>query len=405
MVPLQWQSNRRIVLAVTGGIAAYKTPGLVRLLASYGCQVRVVMTQAAESFVSPMVLETLSGNRVWRQSDFLSVSGGSQIPHIQLAQWAEAVIVAPCTAHHLAAAAVGLGDSLVAATLLATKAPVLFFPAMNSQMLAHPATEENIRTLARRGAFVAGAENGSLACGEEGPGRMPEPEEIVRQLWRVLSPASDLAGRRVLITAGPTREYLDPVRFISNPSTGKMGAALAWTAVLRGASVEVVAGPTSVQFPKEASVTRVVSALEMFQAVKDRAASADFIVASAAVSDYRPESSSPRKIKRESVERVERAFVQNPDIIAWAGANKRPGQILVGFAAETDDVLVHAQGKLERKKLDFIAANDLTSAGSGFGADTNTVTLLDRSGGRIELKGSKEAVAWEMWNVLSPTLA
>ncbi|EEX47922.1 MULTISPECIES: bifunctional phosphopantothenoylcysteine decarboxylase/phosphopantothenate--cysteine ligase CoaBC [Jonquetella] len=405
MVPLQWQSNRRIVLAVTGGIAAYKTPGLVRLLASYGCQVRVVMTQAAESFVSPMVLETLSGNRVWRQSDFLSVSGGSQIPHIQLAQWAEAVIVAPCTAHHLAAAAVGLGDSLVAATLLATKAPVLFFPAMNSQMLAHPATEENIRTLARRGAFVAGAENGPLACGEEGPGRMPEPEEIVRQLWRVLSPASDLAGRRVLITAGPTREYLDPVRFISNPSTGKMGAALAWTAVLRGASVEVVAGPTSVQFPKEASVTRVVSALEMFQAVKDRAASADFIVASAAVSDYRPESSSPRKIKRESVERVERAFVQNPDIIAWAGANKRPGQILVGFAAETDDVLVHAQGKLERKKLDFIAANDLTSAGSGFGADTNTVTLLDRSGGRIELKGSKEAVAWEMWNVLSPTLA
>ena len=405
MVPLQWQSNRRIVLAVTGGIAAYKTPGLVRLLASYGCQVRVVMTQAAESFVSPMVLETLSGNRVWRQSDFLSVSGGSQIPHIQLAQWAEAVIVAPCTAHHLAAAAVGLGDSLVAATLLATKAPVLFFPAMNSQMLAHPATEENIRTLARRGAFVAGAENGPLACGEEGPGRMPEPDEIVRQLWRVLSPASDLAGRRVLITAGPTREYLDPVRFISNPSTGKMGAALAWTAVLRGASVEVVAGPTSVQFPKEASVTRVVSALEMFQAVKDRAASADFIVASAAVSDYRPESSSPRKIKRESVERVERAFVQNPDIIAWAGANKRPGQILVGFAAETDDVLVHAQGKLERKKLDFIAANDLTSAGSGFGADTNTVTLLDRSGGRIELKGSKEAVAWEMWNVLSPTLA
>lgn len=405
MVPLQWQSNRRIVLAVTGGIAAYKTPGLVRLLASYGCQVRVVMTQAAESFVSPMVLETLSGNRVWRQSDFLSVSGGSQIPHIQLAQWAEAVIVAPCTAHHLAAAAVGLGDSLVAATLLATKAPVLFFPAMNSQMLAHPATEENIRTLARRGAFVAGAENGPLACGEEGPGRMPEPEEIVRQLWRVLSPASDLSGRRVLITAGPTREYLDPVRFISNPSTGKMGAALAWTAVLRGASVEVVAGPTSVQFPKEASVTRVVSALEMFQAVKDRAASADFIVASAAVSDYRPESSSPRKIKRESVERVERAFVQNPDIIAWAGANKRPGQILVGFAAETDDVLVHAQGKLERKKLDFIAANDLTSAGSGFGADTNTVTLLDRSGGRIELKGSKEAVAWEMWNVLSPTLA
>lgn len=363
------------------------------------------MTQAAESFVSPMVLETLSGNRVWRQSDFLSVSGGSQIPHIQLAQWAEAVIVAPCTAHHLAAAAVGLGDSLVAATLLATKAPVLFFPAMNSQMLAHPATEENIRTLARRGAFVAGAENGPLACGEEGPGRMPEPEEIVRQLWRVLSPASDLSGRRVLITAGPTREYLDPVRFISNPSTGKMGAALAWTAVLRGASVEVVAGPTSVQFPKEASVTRVVSALEMFQAVKDRAASADFIVASAAVSDYRPESSSPRKIKRESVERVERAFVQNPDIIAWAGANKRPGQILVGFAAETDDVLVHAQGKLERKKLDFIAANDLTSAGSGFGADTNTVTLLDRSGGRIELKGSKESVAWEMWNVLSPTLA
>lgn len=296
MVPLQWQSNRRIVLAVTGGIAAYKTPGLVRLLASYGCQVRVVMTQAAESFVSPMVLETLSGNRVWRQSDFLSVSGGSQIPHIQLAQWAEAVIVAPCTAHHLAAAAVGLGDSLVAATLLATKAPVLFFPAMNSQMLAHPATEENIRTLARRGAFVAGAENGPLACGEEGPGRMPEPEEIVRQLWRVLSPASDLAGRRVLITAGPTREYLDPVRFISNPSTGKMGAALAWTAVLRGASVEVVAGPTSVQFPKEASVTRVVSALEMFQAVKDRAASADFIVASAAVVITAPSRRAPEKL-------------------------------------------------------------------------------------------------------------
>lgn len=401
---LKWQTNRRVVLCITGGIAAYKIPSLVRSLITAGCEVRIAMSRAAEQFVTPMVLSTLSHEKVWREEDFLSTDEGWKIPHISLADWAEIVVVAPCTADRLAAAATGGAGTLIDAIVLATKAPVLFFPAMNPHMLENPATQQNIETLRSRGHTVAASGQGMMACGYTGDGRLPEREEILAEIWRLFEPRQDLKGRKILITAGPTREYLDPVRFISNPSSGKMGYALARTAMYRGAVVQLISGPVDLKAPEGVEVIPVTSALEMFEAVKEHLNDSDAIAAVAAVSDYRPEEQAEHKIKREALDRVERSFVQNPDIAAWVGANKKPEQILLGFAAETDDLAANALRKMERKQLNLIAANDVLAADAGFGTETNRVTLYHNDGSHTELSGSKDQVADAIWDSVVPLL-
>ncbi len=388
-------NNKKILFCVTGGIAAYKIPHTVRGFIQAGAQVRVMMSRAAESFVSPMVLSTLTHQRVWREDDFLSEEQGWKIPHIAMADWADCVLVAPCTAERLSRLASGGAGTLIDATVLATTAPVLLFPAMNVHMLGNSATRDNLSLVASRGFRIVDPDCGDLACGYEGSGRLPERDHILEETCRALC-AQDLAGKTLLITAGPTREFLDPVRFVSNPSSGKMGYALARAARFRGARVLLVSGPVGLQAPYGVEKIAVTSALEMFQTVQDRLAESHMIVACAAVSDYRPEFQYGHKIKREKQEVVTRTFVQNPDIAAWVGSHKRPNQVLVGFAAETEELKANALGKLERKNLDFIAANDLTAQGAGFNADTNAVTLYGRDGSECSLYGSKDEVAWEI---------
>ncbi|MCR5346468.1 MAG: bifunctional phosphopantothenoylcysteine decarboxylase/phosphopantothenate--cysteine ligase CoaBC [Fretibacterium sp.] len=393
--------GRRVLLCVTGGIAAYKTPELVRRLVKAGCEVEVILTRAAEKFVAPLALSTLSGRRVWREEDLLSEEHGFEIPHIRLAEWAETVAVAPCTANTAAVLAQGRADGLTGAVFLAARVPVVIFPAMNTHMLEHPATQENLKTLAGRGARIVEPAAGALACGEAGRGRMPEPEEIAEEIFRALTP-QDMEGLHVLVTAGPTREYLDPVRFISNPSTGRMGLAMARGAWRRGAEVRVVLGPVDPPCSLYGfEVLPAVSALEMRDAVMSSLPWAQIIVKAAAVGDYRAKKRAERKVKREGREEVSIELVQNPDIAAEVGRAKRPDQILIGFAAETDDLLRNARSKLERKGLDAILVNDVLASGSGFASETNTLRLIGRSGEDESFSGLKEDVARSVWDSLA----
>nr|WP_321499213.1 bifunctional phosphopantothenoylcysteine decarboxylase/phosphopantothenate--cysteine ligase CoaBC [uncultured Dethiosulfovibrio sp.] len=386
-----------VLLCVTGGIAAYKAPHMVRGFVQLGWEVKVVLTDSAEAFVSPMVLATLSSNRVWMDRDFLSVEGGSQIPHISLAEWADVIIIAPCTADTASRLAVGAGGKLLDSTVLATKAPVLVFPAMNVNMLNHPATRENLKKLQELGYEVIDPDSGDLACGYEGQGRLPDREVIVEEAKRAVS-VRDMEGLSVVVTAGPTREFMDPVRFISNPSSGKMGYSLAKTAWYRGADVELITGPVSVSSPHGVRVTKVVSALDMMDAAVESMAGCDIMVKAAAVGDYRFTSVSEKKIKRKGTDSVEITMINNPDIAAKLGSIKKSDQTLVGFAAETDNLLSNATEKLKSKGLDMIAANDLTEEGSGFDSETNKVTLLDREGSLKKISGTKEDVADMIWD-------
>lgn len=389
-----------VLLCVTGGIAAYKTPELVRRLRGAGCEVEVIMTPGAERFVASLTLATLSGRRVWRQEDFLSDARGFEIPHIRLGEWTQVVVVAPCSADAAAELAQGRAEGLMGAAFLASRAPALIFPAMNERMFEHPATQANLGTLANRGARVVEPVLGALACGESGRGRMPEPEEIVEEVLRALSP-HDMEGLHVLVTAGPTREYLDPVRFISNPSSGRMGLAMARAAWRRGAEVRVILGPvTPPSTLYGLDVRPVISALEMRDAVMESLPWADFIVKAAAVGDYRAKAPSERKVKREGREEIALELVQNPDIAAEVGRRKRPNQVLVGFAAETDALEENARAKLERKGLDFVLANDVLVPGSGFGTETNTLRLISRDAEET-VSGSKEEAAEAAWDFLT----
>jgi phosphopantothenoylcysteine decarboxylase/phosphopantothenate--cysteine ligase len=394
---LAWKRSRKILLCVTGGIAAYKIPDLVSRLKKLDCQVEIAMTEAAETLVSPLALSTLSGRRAWLQSDFLSSTRGFEIPHIRLADWADAVVIAPCSANTAFGIAQGRAGSVVEAALLATCAPVVLFPAMNVHMFENPATQRNLRTLAERGIRVVDPEFGLLACGYEGKGRLPETDLILEEIAYALSPRRELAGKHILVTAGPTREYLDPVRFISNPSSGKMGLAVARTAWYRGAEVRVVLGPVPAGCTHGLEVHGVVSALEMRDAVMDNLAWADCVVKAAAVGDYRAQNKAEHKMKRgRGGETLSLSLTQNPDIAAEVGSKKRPGQLLIGFAAETENLVTNARGKLERKGMDLMVANDVTAPGSGFGVDTNTVRLLSRDG-EAAVSGSKEEVADALW--------
>jgi len=401
---LEWKRSRKVLLCVTGGIAAYKIPDLVSRLKKLDCEIETVMTRAAETLVSPLAISTLSGRRVWLEDDFLSSERGFEIPHISLADWAEVVVTAPCTANTAFGAAHGRAASIVEAALLATRAPILLFPAMNVHMFDNPATRNNLSILAKRGVRVVDPEFGVLACGYEGKGRLPDTGIILEEIFRALSPRRDMAGKRVLVTAGPTREYLDPARFISNPSSGKMGLAMARTAWYRGAEVRVILGPVppvALEKTHGLEICRVVSALEMRDAVMENLDWANCVVKAAAVGDYRASHMAGHKIKREitqgSGSNLTLTLEQNPDIAAEIGNAKCSGQFLIGFAAETNDLVKNARAKMERKGLDLILANDISEPIVGFGSDFNTLRMISRVGGDTTISGSKEEVADAVW--------
>ena len=367
--------GRRIILGITGGIASYKSGWLARLLSQAGAGVDVVMTRGAAEFVSPVTFEALTGRAV--HSDIFAP--GHALEHIRLAREADAVVVAPCTADFLARAAQGRADDLLAAILLATEAPVLLVPAMNDRMWAHPATVRNAQTARDLGYYVLEPDSGPLAAGEgSGPGRMPEPETIFQHAGRVLERQS-LAGRAVLVTAGPTREPVDAVRFLSNHSSGRMGVAVAAAAWRRGADVTLVAGPLEVPPPAGVKVVRVESTSEMAKAVATELPRANALVMAAAPADFRAAVPVGFKIKKSAAPDAI-ALAPTTDILADTRPQRRKGAVIVGFALETDDITSNARAKLDAKGLDLIVVNDAKEPGAGFGVDTNRVTLIAKDG-------------------------
>ena len=381
-------NNRQILLGVTGGIAAYKSAELVRRLRDVGAVVRVVMTRAACEFITPLTMQALSGNPVHRE--LLDETAEAAMGHIELARWADLVLVAPASADFIARLAHGLADDLLATLCLATEAPVLVAPAMNQAMWRDPATQHNCRVLARRGVELLGPASGSQACGDTGPGRMLEPAELLAAAASRFAPR-ELEGVRVMITAGPTREALDPVRYISNHSSGKMGFAIAAAAAEAGAAVTLVSGPVHLDTPARVARIDVSSAIEMHEAVMIHAAQCDIFIACAAVADYRPEHCAGQKIKK-SADRMDVRLVRNPDIVADVAAlDSRP--FTVGFAAETHDVVAHARGKLAAKRLDLIVANDVARGDIGFNSEFNEVCLISAGDTTGLPRGTKTAIA------------
>jgi phosphopantothenoylcysteine decarboxylase/phosphopantothenate--cysteine ligase len=373
--------GKRILLGVSGGIAAYKAAALSSRLVQGGALLDVVMTEAARQFITPLTFQALTHRSV--HTDMFAIAAGENIPHIKLAKEADLLIIAPATANTLAKLAVGLADNLLTAVALATDAPLLLAPAMETGMWGHQATQANVATLVERGATIVGPATGRLASGRSGAGRMAEPDEIVEMAQVVLARGGVLAGRRVVVTAGGTREPIDPVRLITNRSSGKMGYALALSARDRGAQVTLIATLTPWPEPLGVEVVRVETALQMRQAVLDALPGSDALVMAAAVADYRPETAAQQKIKK-GEESLTLRLVRNPDILAEvAGEREATGhpRVVVGFAAETANLLENARAKLEKKRLDLIVANDVSAADSGFAVDTNRVTLLSADGG------------------------
>jgi phosphopantothenoylcysteine decarboxylase/phosphopantothenate--cysteine ligase len=365
----------KIVLGVSGGIACYKAVELVRLLVQDGLGVQVIMTRGATEFVTPLTFQTLSGNPV--ATETFSLTQESDIGHIHLADAADLLAIAPATANMIGKIANGIADDLLTTVIMATQAPVLIAPAMNIHMFENPILQENLRKLRRVGYHVLEPAEGFLACGYEGKGRLPDPETIAEEIHRLLK-KKDLVGERLLITAGPNREPLDPVRYLSNRSSGKMGYALARAALRRGAEVALVSGPTALEAPAGARVIRVNTAAEMRDAVLQEFAACTTVIMAAAVADYRPVGGGDQKIKRGEGP-MELRLEPNPDIVKELGRMK-DGKFLVGFAAETEDLTANAARKLRDKNLDMIVANNVAEAGSGFDGDTNVATILDRSG-------------------------
>ncbi|HPL62354.1 MAG TPA: bifunctional phosphopantothenoylcysteine decarboxylase/phosphopantothenate--cysteine ligase CoaBC [Syntrophales bacterium] len=381
--------NKKILLGVTGGIAAYKAAELTREFVKRGASVKVIMTANASKFITPLTMQTLSGNPVY--TEMFSLVESPEISHISLADWADVFVIAPATANIIGKAAAGIGDDLLSTTIMAARMPVLFCPAMNSNMYAGPIVGENIGRLRRSGYRILEPESGELACGVEGAGRLPSAGEILDEVERMLTP-QDLAGEKILVTAGPTREPFDPVRFITNYSSGKMGYALAEAACKRGACVLLVSGPAALTCPRGVELVGVSSAVEMKEAVMRRLQDSTVIIKAAAVADYRPAQTSGAKIKKEAGP-LRLALERNPDIIAEIG-RKKGRRILVGFAMETENLIGNARIKLKEKNMDLIVANDLSRPGSGFQTDTNIVKILDRRGGIEELPiMEKSAVA------------
>lgn len=374
--------NKNIVLGVTGGIAAYKAAELVSRLKKLNANVDVIMTEAAAKFVTPLTFQSLSQNPV--VVDMFAEPKRWEIEHISLAEKADVFVIAPATANIIGKIANGIADDMLSTTVMATKAPVIIAPAMNKNMYENPILQENIKKLKSLGYRFVNPSTGRLACGTYGVGRLAEIDDIIREILYVLNVKRDLDGKVVMVTAGPTQEFIDPVRYITNRSSGKMGYAIAEAARDRGAKVILITGPTHIQSPAGVETISVKSALDMYNAVLDNFEKADVIIKAAAVADYRPDRVSEQKIKK-SGEYLELRLVKNPDILYELGKLKKENQILVGFAAESQDLINYAKEKLGKKNLDFIVANNITEEGSGFEVDTNTVKVIYKSGEVEEL--------------------
>jgi len=382
--------NTSVLLGITGGIAAYKIPSLVRLLVEAKMDVHIIMTEAGTRFVTPLTLATLSGNPVWE--DMWSRARQPSVEHISLADRADVAVIAPATANTIGKIAAGIADNMLTTVFLALKCPVLLCPSMNVNMYCHPIVQGNLKRLRELGYHIMDPESGFLACGWTGEGRMPDPEAIFQEIMGLAAP-KDLEGKRVLVTAGPTEEPLDPVRFLTNRSSGKMGVALAQRAAARGASVTLVAGPLKVLPPASARHIPVRTAREMYDRVMEEFPEADVVIKAAAVADFRPAVTEESKMWKEDI-RPSLPLLRNPDILMELGREKRPDQILVGFAAETHDALEHARTKLAKKNLDMLVLNNVMEAGAGFDYDTNIVHILHRSGIEEQLDiMSKDSVA------------
>lgn len=389
-------SNKRILLGITGGIAAYKIPELIRRLKDEGADVRVVQTPAAEAFVTPLTLQAVSGHPV--AMAMLNPEAEAGMSHIELARWADLVLVTPASADFMARYCAGLGNDLLSTLCLATTAPVVLVPAMNQQMWQAVATQHNISVLKQRGVPMWGPAEGSQACGDVGPGRMIEPAEILQHTQSFFAHSNLLAGKKLAITAGPSREALDPVRYLSNHSSGKMGFAIAEQAARMGADVTLIAGPVNLPTPTGCQRVNVNSALEMLEAAQSIADEQDIFIGCAAVADYRPEHIAEQKIKKQG-EEINLRLVKNPDIIATVAAQTEQ-TFVVGFAAETEKVAEHAHNKLRRKGLDLIAANDVSDTRIGFNSDQNALTLFWQDGTRTIATAHKSEVARELLHTI-----
>ncbi|AIV04277.1 MULTISPECIES: bifunctional phosphopantothenoylcysteine decarboxylase/phosphopantothenate--cysteine ligase CoaBC [Vibrio] len=391
---MQTLAGKKILLGISGGIAAYKCAELTRRLIERGAQVQVVMTKAAKEFITPLTMQAVSGRPV--SDSLLDPAAEASMGHIELAKWADLVLLAPATADLIARMSAGMGNDLLTTLVLATDSPIAVSPAMNQQMYRNVATQENIATLARRGMHIWGPAAGEQACGDIGPGRMLEPMQLVGLCEQFFQPKL-LAGKSVLITAGPTREAIDPVRYISNHSSGKMGFALANAAAQLGAKVTLISGPVSLNTPAGVERINVASAQEMHAAVTTHAPNHDAFISCAAVADYRPENVASQKLKKtENNDQMTINMVKNPDIVATVANMTEQRPFTVGFAAETNDVATYARGKLVKKNLDMICANDVSVEGQGFNSNDNAITLFWSQGELALALESKEALSFKI---------
>lgn len=380
-----------VVLGVTGGIAVYKACELLRLLQKRGIDVFVVMTQNACRFVAPLTFETLSGHPV--AVDTFDRPQTWEVEHIALAKRADLFLIAPATANIMGKMACGIADDMLSTTVLATRAPVLVAPAMNTGMWENAAVQQNVKTLRARGVEIVAPVSGHLACGDSGAGKLEDVAVIAECACELLFAKKDMEGLRVMVTAGPSREALDPVRYISNRSSGKMGYAIAQAAQKRGAEVTLLSGPAAIEAPQGVKLVPFTTTQELLDRASELAREQDLLIQAAAPADYRAKEIAPQKIKKHGGEPMTFTLVENPDVAATLGKAKRSGQVFVGFAAETNDVLAHARDKLARKNLDMIVANDVTRPGAGFDVDTNIVTLITKDGQEALPMMSKAEVA------------
>lgn len=385
--------GKTILLGVTGGIAAYKSASLASLLVKAGADVHVLMTEHAKNFIHPITFETLTGHKCI--SDTFDRNFEFQVEHVALAKRADAAMIAPATANVIAKLAHGLADDMLTTTLLACKCPKLIAPAMNTAMYENPVTQDNLKLLAHYGMEVITPDSGRLACGDTGAGKMPEPEHLLQYIYKCCAHEKDMAGKKVLVTAGPTQEAIDPVRYITNHSSGKMGYSIARACMLRGAEVTLVTGKTAIDPPPFVRVVPVTSAGEMYEAVTTRSREMDIIIKAAAVADYRPAQVSDEKVKK-SDDALSIPLTRTDDILQYLGEHKPTGQFLCGFSMETQNMLENSRKKLEKKHLDMIVANNLKVAGAGFENDTNIVTIITPDGvTELELM-SKDDVAFRL---------
>lgn len=387
--------GKTVVLGVTGGIAAYKIASLASMLKKQHANVEVIMTQNATNFITPITFESLTGNKCL--VDTFDRNFQFQVEHVSLAKKADIFMIAPATANVIAKIAHGLADDMLTTTFLACKKPKYVVPAMNTQMYENPITQDNLEICRRYGMNVIDPACGYLACGDTGAGKMPEPETLFQYIMKEIACPKDLAGKKLLVTAGPTREAIDPVRYITNHSTGKMGYAIAENAVRRGAEVTLVSGPVNIPAPLGVKLVPVVSAREMFEAVTARSEEQDVIIKAAAVADYRPKVVGTEKTKKKDGD-MAIELERTDDILAWLGAHRREGQFLCGFSMETEHMLENSQAKLERKHIDMIVANNLKVKGAGFGTDTNVVTIITKDGIEELEMMTKTEVAHQLLN-------